>query len=168
MADHIWDIGEIPFYTGARPTPSNKPLPDMLPMQVAVDSVTDALVQVMDPAVKSALEDAYVRGSQIGTPLSAAGAGQPALEDFLAFVHKMHGGLAGANVLEIGCGGGPLLQRISTEGAETVGVEPDVGPARQAETAGLNVIASTFDPGLFPNKRFDVIVHHAVLEHVEA
>jgi 2-polyprenyl-3-methyl-5-hydroxy-6-metoxy-1,4-benzoquinol methylase len=166
--DAVWTLGSIPFYIGAQTAPTNAPLPDVLPMRIGVDSCSGRLTQVPDPAVDAALDEAYTRGSQIGTPLSLDGAGQPALEDFLAFVLEARPkkGLGGAEVLEIGCGAGALLGRIAREGAHAVGVEPGQSAAQHARDAGLEVIAEPFTPERFGQDRFDVILHHAVLEHV--
>lgn len=164
----IWDVGEIPFHVGPRSTPSNSPFPDLLSMRVTVDEELGALVQVADDAVRAALGEAYAVGSQIGTPLSRGGAGQPALEDFLAFVREARGGrgLVGANVLEIGCGTGALLGRIAAEGARACGIEPGAHAAERAREAGLDVIADEFDPARFAHDPLDLIVHHTVLEHI--
>jgi 2-polyprenyl-3-methyl-5-hydroxy-6-metoxy-1,4-benzoquinol methylase len=163
----VWSLGEIPFHIGACHVPTNAPLPDLLPMRLSVDSDAGAVVQVADPAVESALERAYVRGSQIGTPLSEAGFGKPALDDFLAFAVEARAvPLESAYVLEVGCGTGALLRRIVSEGAHAVGIEPGQGAAEHARAAGLEVIAEPFDPAKLSGRRFDLIVHHAVLEHV--
>lgn len=166
--DPVWFLGSIPFYIGAQATPTNAPLPDMLPMRIASALPSGILTQVPDQAVGAALDEAYSLGSQIGTPLSLEGAGQPALEDFLAFVLEARGenGLAGATVLEIGCGTGALLSRVVREGAHALGVEPGRAAAQRARDAGLTVIAEPFIPDRFGHDRFDVILHHAVLEHV--
>jgi 2-polyprenyl-3-methyl-5-hydroxy-6-metoxy-1,4-benzoquinol methylase len=167
LVECVWEIGEVPFYIGAHGRPTNAPLPDLLPMRLGVDRVTDALVQIVGPEVREALERAYVLGSQIGTPMSADGFGQPALEDFLAFVLAVRGPLRGARVLEIGCGSGALLHRMGTEGAHAMGVEPDLRSAARARAGGLDVIAEPFAAEGFGGQRFDAIVHYAVLEHVE-
>ena len=166
--ERVWSLGAIPFHIGAHDVPTNSPLPDLLPMRVSVDPRTGAVVQVPDSAVESALERAYVRGSQIGTPLSEAGFGKPALDDFLAFALEARRGrpLKSATVLEVGCGTGALLQRIAGEGALAIGVEPGKQAAEHARAAGLEVIAEPFDPDRLSGRRFDLVVHHAVLEHV--
>lgn len=167
LVGSAWDIGEVPFYIGAHDRPTNAPLSDVLPMRLGIDPDTEALVQVMGPEVRDALEQAYASGSQIGTPMSADGFGQPALEDFLSFVLRVRGRLRGARVLEIGCGGGALLHRMVTEGAHATGIEPDLRSAERAHAAGLDVIPEPFAADRFGDERFDAIVHYAVLEHIE-
>jgi 2-polyprenyl-3-methyl-5-hydroxy-6-metoxy-1,4-benzoquinol methylase len=163
-----WLVGEITFHVGARDVPTNAPLPQTMPMQVTVNPASGALVQIANQDVEVALERAYTEGSQIGTPLSAAGLGRASLEDFMDFVGEAtrERPLAGARVLEIGCGTGALLTRLAHAGAEVVGVEPGLQAAEHARAAGLEVIAQPFEPELFPDRRFDLIVHYGVLEHI--
>ena len=75
-------------------------------------------------------------------------------------------GLVGADVLEVGCGSGALLAQVVAAGAHGTGVEPGVQAAEHARSRGLAVIAEPFEPAQFADRRFDVIFHHAVLEHV--
>jgi SAM-dependent methyltransferase len=150
-----------------RSTPTNAPLPDILPMEVGVDRNTGRLVQLAGDEVLASLTRAYLDGSQIGTPLAESGLGRPALEDFLDFIAEARDGtLEGAQVLEVGCGGGALLQGLVDAGADALGLEPGEPAASAASRAGLDVIAQPFSRELFPDRRFDLIVHHAVLEHV--
>jgi SAM-dependent methyltransferase len=125
-------------------------------------------VQIPDAAVMAGLGQAYAEGSQIGTPLSSAGLGRPALDDVVAFITEARRGRPpeGARVLEIGCGAGALLGRLRDAGAQAIGVEPGAQAAERARAAGLDVITTSFERDAFPHGAFDLIVHHAVLEHV--
>lgn len=137
-------------------------------MRLRTDPDSGRLVQIPDADVTARLEQAYAEGSQPGTPLSRSGLGRPGLDDVMAFVGEARGGrsLAGASVLEIGCGSGALLGRMMEEGAAGIGVEPGAPAAEAARAVGLDVIVSPFERGLFADRRFNLIVHHAVLEHV--
>jgi 2-polyprenyl-3-methyl-5-hydroxy-6-metoxy-1,4-benzoquinol methylase len=167
-SERPWLVGEIPFHVGARDVPTNAPLPQTMAMQVSVNAASGALVQIANRDVEAALERAYTEGSQIGTPLSAAGLGRASLEDFMDFIGEaiLEQPLLGARVLEIGCGTGALLTRLGQRGAEVVGVEPGLQAAEHARAAGAEVIAQPFQPELFPDRRFDLIVHYGVLEHI--
>lgn len=166
--DFTWVIGGLPFHVGVKDVPSNAPLPDTMPMRVRVDPDSGRLVQIPEADVMAGLDQAYTEGSQIGTPLSDMGLGLPALEDVVAFVAEARGGrsLAGARVLEIGCGTGALLARLVEAGATGIGVEPGGDAAERARSAGLEVIASPFHRDVFDGRTFDLIIHHGVLEHV--
>lgn len=161
-----WDLGEIPFQIGARPRPTNHPYPDALPFVVGLDQRSGFLVQIRNDAVAAHLQGAYRDGGQLGTPVGDWGLGKSYGEDFLAFVvEALAARLEGLEILEIGCGAGYLLHRLRQMGARVSGVEPDQTCARAARAAGLEVVNSEFDECAF-DRKFDVIVHHNVLEHM--
>jgi 2-polyprenyl-3-methyl-5-hydroxy-6-metoxy-1,4-benzoquinol methylase len=164
-----WDLGMLPFQIGHRSKPSNAPSPDWLPFVVGVDEQTGLVVQCPNQETSRSLADAYRMGSQMGTPFRDEGVGRPQLDDFLAFIEDSlpASALSGLDVLEIGCGDGALLARLLAAGAKVVGVEPGESAARFARERGLEIHAEPFDPGRFGAERFDLIVHHTVLEHVE-
>jgi 2-polyprenyl-3-methyl-5-hydroxy-6-metoxy-1,4-benzoquinol methylase len=136
-------------------------------MRVEIDPDSGGVVQRFDSEVAGVLGRAYAVGSSLGTPLADSGLGKPGLDDFLAFVLESRGerGLAGARVLEIGAGEGALLAAISAQGAIGVGVEPGAEAVARARARGLTVVDRPFSAGCVEGP-FDVIVHHAVLEHV--
>jgi SAM-dependent methyltransferase len=159
----------LPFQVGHRPSPSNAPLPDRLPFSVGVDMRTGLVVQCPNQDVSVALADAYRLGSQMGTPLSTTGVGRAQLDDVCAFIDEAspHSSLEGLKVLEIGCGDGALLERLAHRGAHVVGVEPGETAAAVARGRGLEIHCEPFQAGRFEWQRFDLIVHHTVLEHID-
>lgn len=159
----------LPFQVGHRASPSNAPLPDRLPFAVAVDERTGMVVQRRDRRVSMALDEAYRRGSQMGTPLSCDGVGRAQLDDVAAFIEESLDGepLTGRALLEIGCGDGALLAELQRRGARVGGLEPGEAAAAAARSRGLPVRCEPFDAASLGGERFDLIVHHAVLEHVE-
>ena len=169
MAAARWNIGVLPFQVGHRSMPSNDPLPDCLPFTVAVDDRTGMVVQCADRRVSRALSAAYRSGSQMGTPLSGAGVGSAQLADVCAFVDEVcpNGSLSDLAVLEIGCGDGALLERLAHRGANVVGVEPGAAAAARARDRRLEVHREPFRASRFAEQRFDLIIHHTVLEHIE-
>ena len=160
----LWELGELPFHVGPRAEPSNGSLPERLPFAVGVDTRSGCLVQMPDPAVEAALEQAYREGSQIGTPLSESGIGQRGLADFLGFLERAAGRdrFDGLSILEVGSGGGAVLRALHARGATVVGVEPGAAPDDELP---FEVMREPFAPELFDDP-FDLIVHHGVLEHV--
>jgi SAM-dependent methyltransferase len=157
-------FGELPFQFGARAEPSNGELADRLPFTLGVDPAADLLVQMPDRIVEAALADAYRLGAPVGTPLAESGPGKRILDDFLGFVLETLGTdrLDGRSILEIGSGEGALLRALADRGADVTGVDPG---ARAQAGGSLTVIAEPFRPELF-DRRFDSIVHYALLEHL--
>jgi SAM-dependent methyltransferase len=165
----MWDLGALPFQVGHQATSSNAPLPDLLPFTVAVDHATGVIVQRPDAGVSRTLARAYRLGSQMGTPLCDHGIGSAQLEDTVSFILEAVGAddLQGMTVLEIGCGRGALLARLAELGACVVGIEPGEPAALAARERGLRVHCEPFTADRFDTARFDLIVHHTVLEHIE-
>jgi len=141
----------------------------VLPFTVTADHTTGLLVQRPNPRVSDSLAHAYRLGSQIGTPLCGEGMGSAQLDELVAFIRESvaDGDLHGLAVLEIGCGEGALLERVAGLGARVVGVEPGEAAAQAARERGLRVHCEPFTAGRFDTERFDLIVHHGVLEHIE-
>ena len=169
MSAARWHIGMLPFQVGHRSSPSNEPLPDRLPFVVEVDEQTGLVLQGPDQRVSRALADAYRLGSQMGTPLSGEGAGRTQLADVRAFIEEAapDGDLHDLSILEIGCGDGALLDQLAGQGACVVGVEPGEAAAAAARARRLDVHCEPFQASRFLEQRFDLIVHHTVLEHIE-
>jgi 2-polyprenyl-3-methyl-5-hydroxy-6-metoxy-1,4-benzoquinol methylase len=72
----------------------------------------------------------------------------------------------GGKVLEIGCGNGDLLARLSALGWQAHGVEPDAKSAAIANARGLPVIVGEFDAQNFEPETFDAVIMSHVIEHV--
>lgn len=72
------------------------------------------------------------------------------------------------SLLDVGCGHGWFLQAAARRGYTTLGIEPDVVIAAQAQAAGLDVISGFFPHDLPPGARFDIITFNDVFEHLPA
>jgi SAM-dependent methyltransferase len=97
--------------------------------------------------------------------LDESGIGRTYTDDFLGYVDRAIGPVAGLRILEIGSGTGYLLHRLAAEGADTVGVEP--GEHSQDRFSGPNVLLlRDFFPTSQIDGKFDVVIMYNVLEHV--
>jgi SAM-dependent methyltransferase len=138
-----------------------------MPFALGVDEDTGVLLQMPNARVSDLLSVVYDEGYQLGTPLANDGLGHRYLEDFLEFIADALGErLARGLVLEIGCGGGALLEALSRRATQVVGIEPGASAVAEARRRGLNVIQAPFSADAF-EERFDLVVHYAVLEHIE-
>jgi 2-polyprenyl-3-methyl-5-hydroxy-6-metoxy-1,4-benzoquinol methylase len=74
--------------------------------------------------------------------------------------------LAGAKILDVGCGFGHYLDIAKRYGFRTFGVEPDAGRAAEAQKKGHSVYIGTLSPSAFEGIRFDVVILNHVVEHL--
>jgi 2-polyprenyl-3-methyl-5-hydroxy-6-metoxy-1,4-benzoquinol methylase len=71
-----------------------------------------------------------------------------------------------ANLLDIGCGLGELLDIARRDGFRTFGVELNVRRAAEALKKGHNVQSGIFSPSTFEGVQFDVVILSHLIEHL--
>lgn len=72
----------------------------------------------------------------------------------------------GGRLLEVGCGSGETLKRMSDLGWCVEGVDVDSNGVRNAQTKGLKVHLGSLEQQGYPDNTFDVIAMNHVIEHV--
>jgi len=72
----------------------------------------------------------------------------------------------GAEVLEVGCGTGLVLQRVAAFARRAVGVDLSPGMLEKAKSRGLDVVEGSATALPFPDESFDVAYSFKVLSHV--
>jgi SAM-dependent methyltransferase len=165
-----WRVGALPFVYTALNIPTNgDDLPDSLPFVLDVDHKSGTFVQAPSECVSSALSKAYLKGSTITGVMDSEGIGRQYAEDFLAFLRASlrRDRFDGMKVLEVGCGTGYLLHRLSLLGAEVLGVEPGAHGQQGSRRFGIPIIRDFF-PSPMIQGRFDFIISYAVLEHIQS
>jgi len=69
-------------------------------------------------------------------------------------------------VLEIGCGFGVLLNKITSK--ERIGIETNDSAIKECRNRGLSVIQADVEKGLsFKNSSFDIVIMNEVIEHLK-
>ena len=74
----------------------------------------------------------------------------------------------GSSVLEVGCGTGLILERLSRVASRAVGVDLSPGMLEHARARGLEVHEASATALPFEDATFDVVCSFKVLAHVEA
>jgi SAM-dependent methyltransferase len=69
-------------------------------------------------------------------------------------------------LLDVGCGNGSMLQRLSEFGWQVEGVDFDPDAVQQARARGLSVRLGALHDQAYPDERFDAITMSHVVEHV--
>jgi len=74
-----------------------------------------------------------------------------------------------ASILEIGCSGGPLLQRLRSTGySDLTGIDVSAKGIAVAQQRGISNVSCMDGASLdFPDSSFDLVVASDVLEHIE-
>ena len=169
MNDFDWDVGRLPFYYRPLPTPTNgHSLPDFLPFCLTVCGESGLLMQRQLAETQETLCTAYREGVVIAGGTDESESGAEYAENVLGFIFSTVGRDldAGFRVLDIGCGTGYLLYRLKKAGAEVLGIEPG-SYGRQGESRYGVPIIHDFFPFNGLTGRFDLVIMHMVLEHME-
>lgn len=159
------DLGRSPLADAYQDSPDATP--PTYPLQLAVCTGC-WLVQLLEVVPGDLLfESGYSFYSSASPPLSAYH--ERYAHDLLA----RHGELAKRLVVEIGCNDGDFLRHFAGTDYRVVGVDPAVGPGREALRRGLEVWCQPFnqkvaDDLLYEHGPAGVVVANHVLAHVES
>jgi len=120
--------------------------------------------RLTDEALSQIYSDEYYENADV----YAAQQGNPPSDDHIALARRVKRSLShGKRVLtsvDVGCGGGRLVEAFSMVGFSASGVEPSEGTVKAAQAAGRNV--SGTDVSDLPDAGFDCVTAMHVLEHV--
>ena len=73
----------------------------------------------------------------------------------------------GKKLLDFGCGGGFVVEVAKEMGFESYGIEANMTMVRWCQERGLNVESKSIESLVVEDKKFDIIIFSAVLEHIE-
>lgn len=159
-------INNLPLYWRLKcaEDPDYADIPARLPFVFEVGD-NQLLMQRRSPELLASLESIYSLDYNIGYLQQGYEIAQPYLVDFWEFllgeIQKFDRPI---RVLEIGCGGAILLQRLRALGHEVVGVDPSPLSARAREELSLDIYLEMLHPNMEIGS-FDLIYSMDVLEH---
>lgn len=164
------NLGEIQFYwrvTDKPNTPKNV-VPDFLPFEFTFEESTQLIRQKKNQVILDALEKIYLEEFNVGYLQEGHALAEGYGNDVLAFVNKtVKQHIPNAKrILEVGCGGGYMLNKFRAMGLEVMGVDPSPIAVVKGKEFGYEVIKD-FYPTKQTFNKVDIIFHYDVLEHIE-
>jgi 2-polyprenyl-3-methyl-5-hydroxy-6-metoxy-1,4-benzoquinol methylase len=139
-------------------------IPATLPFKFDYSDALGLIMQTRDPIVLDALRRAYLLAENVGYLQDGHALAASYGGDFLGFIDRQ--ARAAGAVLEIGCGGTYVLQQLRKLGFSVCGVDPSPVAVESGRKHGIDVVRSFYPGELGLDRKFDVIIHYDVLEHI--
>ena len=161
------DLNEMPFYwrVHGKDAPRHAGIPQRLPYSFGVLPGLGLLIERRSDSLLACLEEVYRAESNVGFMQDGHSLATGYGGDFLDFIGRATAPLAIRNVVEIGCGGCYLLEKLRDKGFAVTGVDPSPIAVAKGREKGIRVIADFF-PSAQMDVRADLIFHVDVFEHV--
>lgn len=155
----------LPFYFDATPKRGNAGFPQVFPFHVKLDKDLGMFRQLSSDALDKVLGEAYYEGSMLAGGMNDTIIGSVRVNSAINFIKMNFPLKKGTKVLEIGCGEGQIIKKLSEEGIKCVGLEP--GPqVLKIGNKNLSIIRDFFPSSKLKGK-FDLILHFGVIEHIK-
>src|SRR6266404_922872 len=162
------EVPSMPLYWRFKDTPGSHPSdpPSRMPFGFDYDDTLGLIIEKRTPQLSHVLADIYSRNANVGFLQDGHGLIRSYGDDFWRFLESVLRRHSARTVLEIGCGGCVLLERVKNLGLEVVGIDPSPIAAKAAQAKDIRVIQDFFP---LSNLSFaaDLIFQVDVLEHIE-
>ena len=171
------EIGSFPFYwrtTGLHDNKIDFPT-KVMDFNLMIDEVSGFFKQERSKELLATIGDIYQLDHNIGYLQEGAGELETYGRDFFEFIvsaieHSDINTSQFFSVLDIGCGGGFVLNQLSIKylNAKVMGIEPSPIAKRASQKLGFLLIEEFYPPEQRNRvARTNIILHYDVLEHVE-
>ena len=159
-------VKNVPFFSSLSKESPKRSNALAFDISLFVDNEFQLLRQKRDHNLEKEIHRAYQSGSQLGIEMDNATIGKNYAENFFNFISSRVL-IDRTRSLEIGCGNGYFLSLLRKSGSIAIGIEPG---SKNINNEGENEadIIRGFFPQDLPNdyKKSDLIIAHAVLEHI--
>jgi SAM-dependent methyltransferase len=161
-------VPKMPFYWRFRDNPElgQNDLPARVPFGFDYDPALDLFIETRSPELSALLAEIYSRHANVGFLQDGHSLVNTYGADFWGFLVRLLEEHPVQNVLEVGCGGCVLLERLRDQGCKVVGVDPSPFAAQAGEAKGIEVLQEFFPPQRLDFTP-DLIFQVDVLEHIE-
>lgn len=160
-------IPSMPFYWRFKDSAVGEPgePPGRVPFVFEFDERLDLVIEQRSPRLEALLADIYSRNTNVGYLQDGHSLIGGYGEDFWRFLSGLLASHPAQDVVEIGCGGCVLLERLRGQGRNVLGVDPSPFAAQAGARKGIRVLQEYFPPRALP-MRPGLIFQMDVLEHV--
>ncbi len=161
-------VNEMPLYWRAKETPGSQAgmPPERVPFTFDYDANTGLIIEKRSPELESLLADIYAREANVGFLQDGHNLLQTYGADFWRFLSTLVEQAQPQQVLEIGCGGCVLLERLKEKGCHVRGIDPSPIAVSAGQRKDIEIIQAFF-PSEGLNVTPDLIYQVDVLEHVD-
>lgn len=164
--DHLL-LRDMPLYWRVRNEKNGRHarIPARLPYEFAYVPELNLLSEKRDEVLLHWLGEIYKAESNVGFLQDGHSLSKGYGGDFLDFIHRQLQSRSVKTIIEIGCGGCYLLERLQQSGYQVTGIDPSPIAIAKGEEKGIRVI-----PDFYPSPKIDfkpdLIFHVDVFEHV--
>ena len=162
---NIFKIESVPvFWRESNSTKTVSGIPNRFELSISLDSKLNLLKQTYSVETDKFLTEMYKQNENIGYlredhPLSKSYG-----SEFIEFISTSTD-ITNEHILDIGCGGMYILKKLKSLGGIVSGCDPSPFAKEAAITNNIELFHSFF-PNSEISKKFDVILHYDVLEHI--
>lgn len=157
----------MPFYWRFRDSPDigQNDLPARVSFGFDYDPELDLFIETRSPELSTLLAEIYSRHANVGFLQDGHSLVNTYGADFWGFLGRLIEEYPVKTVLEVGCGGCVLLERLRDQGFKVVGVDPSPFAAHAGHAKGIEVLQEFFPPKHLDFTP-DLIFQVDVLEHI--
>ena len=161
-------LGDMPLYWRVRERVDevDPVIPQRTDFSFTFDAEQGLVQQTSSPQLRATLRRIYEAEHNVGYLQDGHMFSKGYGDDLLEFIRRTVSPSKARRVLEIGCGGCYLLERLARDGFDVTGVDPSPIAAAKGAEKGIKVVPD-FYPSAQATGCFDVVLHADVLEHVE-
>ena len=141
-------------------------IPSKIDFTFDIDQTLGMIIEKKDKPLLDILHNVYEEDANIGYMIDGHNLSQTYGEDYIRFLKKNVGSFSNKKIIDIGCGGCTLLEKLKSEGANVLGIDPSPVANREAKRKKIPLINDFFSPGLIDGYMADTIVQMDVFEHI--
>ena len=141
-------------------------IPEALDFTFAYDPELFLYIEPRETSLLKILENIYIENANIGYMIDGNNLANTYGSEYLLFLRSILGDLSKRKIVDVGCGGCVMLEKLMSEGASVLGVDPSPVAQWAAQKKGIPLIPSFLGPDTLTGYYPDAIIQMDVLEHI--